>query len=364
MKITSLLKLITHDPDAAPEPSPEELELKLLEEEFKDYRARSRKELTAARKNINYLEESGVALADQLEVMDTENKELAKELEFQKVIYEELNAEKNELLDYICAHGIERGQKEPLGTAANSFEKRQLIRTRTMGDEDSDGNANWLMSYGDMMTLLLAVFIMLFALSVTDKAKLKEVTAAISETFRGGKPLGMVVDERAFKGVREVPGIESSSAMPEEFDYLKEELLSSFKKYNLGESLFVSVKMRGVEVTLRDRIAFVEGGSELLEYTKAILSELGAVLRDNQRYRVIVEGHTDDIPINNSKYPSNWELSTGRASNVVRYFVDELGLDQARFSAAGFADNRPLADNSTPAGRAANRRVVIKLVAE
>ena len=152
--------------------------------------------------------------------------------------------------------------------------------------------------------------------------------------------------------------------MPEEFDYLKEELLSSFKKYNLGESIFVAVKSRGVEIALRDRIAFVAGDSALLEYPKAILSELGAVLRDNPRFRIIVEGHTDDIPISNSKYPSNWELSSARASNVVRYFVDELGLDQSRFSAAGFADNRSFADNSTPAGRAANRRVVIKLVSE
>jgi chemotaxis protein MotB len=363
MKITSLLKLITHDSDAAPAPSPEEEELQLLTEEFKEYRAKSRKELAAVRKNIIYLEESGVALADQLGVMDTENKDLENELEFQKVRYDELNAEKNELLDYICAHGIETSKKEPLGAAANSFEKRQLIRTKSR-DEELGDNSNWLMSYGDMMTLLLAVFIVLFALSVTDKGKLKEVTTSISETFTGGKPLGMVVDERAFEGVREAPGIVSASARPEEFDYLKEELLSSFKKYNLGESIFVSVKSRGIEIALSDRIAFVAGDSTLLDYPKAILSELGAVLRDNPRYRIIVEGHTDDIPISNSKYPSNWELSSARASNVVRYFVDELGLDQSRFSAAGFADNRPFADNSTPAGRAANRRVVIKLVSE
>jgi chemotaxis protein MotB len=364
MKITNLLKLITRDADAAPEPTAEELEIKLLTEEFRDYRAASRKKLESARKNIVYLKESGIVLADQLEVMDTENKDLVKEVEFQKAIYEELNIEKNELLDYICAHGIETAKKEPLGFAANSFEKRELIRSKTMSDEDMGGNSNWLMSYGDMMTLLLAVFIVLFALSITDKGRLKEVTTSISDTFRGGRPLGMVVDNRTFEGVREAPGIKSSSAMPEEFDYLKEELLSSFKKYNLGESLFVSAKMRGVEIALNDRIAFVAGDSTLLDYPKAILSELGAVLRDNPRYRIIVEGHTDDIPISNSKYPSNWELSSARASNVVRYFVDELGLDQARFSAAGFADNRPFADNSTPEGRAANRRVVIKLVSE
>ncbi len=363
MKITNLLKLITTDPDAAPEKSPEEVELDLLTEEFRDYRLKSRKELESARKNIIYLEESGVALADQLEVMDAENKDLENEVEFQKIQYDELNAEKNELLDYICAHGIETSRKDALGAGANSFEKRQLIRTKTR-DEDSDGNANWLMSYGDMMTLLLAVFIVLFALSVTDKGRLRDVTKAISETFIGGRPLGEVVDERAFPGVRETQGIESSSVMPGELDYLKEELLSSFEKYNLGESIFVSIKTRGVEIALRDRIAFAPGDSELLEYPKAILLELGAVLRGNPKYRVIVEGHTDDIPISNSKYPSNWELSSARANNVVRYFVDELGLDQSKFTAAGLADNHPIADNSTPLGRAANRRVVIKLVAE
>ncbi len=362
MKITNLLKKITADPDAQ-EQSPEEVELQLLTEEFKEYRTKSIRELESARKNIIYLEESGVALADQLEKMDMDKDGLVKEMEFHKIQYDELNAEKNDLLDYICAHGVDTTKKDSLVGVSNSFEKAMLINTKTR-DTEVGSNSNWLVAYGDMMTLLLAVFIVLFALAITDKGQLRDVTTSISETFLGGRPLGMVVDERAFEGAREARGIESSSVMPEEFDYLKEELLSSFEKYNLGESIFVSVKMKGVEIALRDRIAFVAGDAALLDYPKAILSELGAVLRDNPKYRVIVEGHTDDIPISNPQYPSNWELSSARANNVVRYFVGELGLDRSRFSAVGVADNQPIADNSTPIGRAANRRVVIKLVSE
>jgi chemotaxis protein MotB len=276
---------------------------------------------------------------------------------------EALEAEKQELLDYILAHGMETVSKESWLKTTNNFEKSRLIGSKARED-DQDQNSNWLMSYSDMMTLLLAIFIALFALSTTDTRRFREVTSSIADTFKGGKPVGLVVDERPLKGVREIPGIKSSSSMPEELDYLKEELLRSFNKYDLGESLFVSVKKKGLEITLRDRITFVDGDSTLLDYPKAILQELAAVIRDNPRYKVIVEGHTDDRPISNSRFPSNWELSVGRASNVVRYFVEDLGLDHTRFSVAGFAENRPLADNSTVAGRTANRRVVIKLVAE
>lgn len=361
MKFSNIVRKIV--PGHEGESADREIELGLLEDDFRAFRAKSRKKLEAARRKAVYLEETASSLASEIESVATENKGLEKEVEFHKIQCEALETEKQELLDYILAHGIETLSKDSWLKTTNNFEKSRLIGSKTR-DEDQGDNSNWLMSYSDMMTLLLAVFIMLFALSATDTRRFIDVTSSIAETFRGGKPLGMLVAERPLEGVRDTPGIKSSSSMPEELDYLKEELLRSLNKYDLGESLFVSVKKKGLEITLRDRITFVDGDSTLLDYPKAILSELAAVMRDNPGYKVVVEGHTDDRPISNSRFPSNWELSAGRASNVVRYFVEDLGMDSSRFSMAGFAENRPLADNSTVAGRTANRRVVIKLVAE
>lgn len=124
----------------------------------------------------------------------------------------------------------------------------------------------------------------------------------------------------------------------------------------------MEVKEGSVEVTLRESITFVEGESSLIEASKGILKKLSSVIREYPGYNIVVEGHTDNKPIRNREFPSNWELSTGRATNVVRFFVEAEGLDHERFSASGFAEFRPVSDNSTEEGRAGNRRVVIKLV--
>jgi chemotaxis protein MotB len=360
MKFSNIVRKIVpgYEGDGATD---RELELRQLEDDFRAFRAKSRRKLEAARRKTVYLEEAAVSLNTEIERLGKENKGLEKEVEFHKIQCEALEAEKQELLDYILTHGMETVSKDSWLKTTNNFEKSRLISNKNRDDDQGD-NSNWLMSYGDMMTLLLAVFIMLFALSSTDTYRFRDVTSSIAETFKGGKPLGLIRGERPLDGVRDTPGIKSSSSMPEELDYLKEELLRSFNKYDLGESLFVSVKKKGLEITLRDRITFVDGDSTLLDYPKAILSELAAVMRANPGYKVVVEGHTDDRPISNSRFPSNWELSAGRASNVVRFFVEYLGMESSRFSVAGFAENRPLADNSTVAGRTANRRVVIKLV--
>lgn len=202
----------------------------------------------------------------------------------------------------------------------------------TESDSEDHQRDRWLISYADLVTLLLALFIVMYAAS--DRENARQVAAGFSAQNGGAGVL---------------PGAEHPS--PEGSD-LERSLLSNPV---IAQRAKVQQTDRGLVVSLAEAGFFAPGDAELsggaVEAIDAIASSLGG-----SQTPIRVEGHTDSIPISNSRYPSNWELSTARASKVLARLT-EAGIRPERLSAAGYGGFQPAADNLTPEGRARNRRV-------
>ncbi len=229
-------------------------------------------------------------------------------------------------------------------------------------EEEGGGAPEWVVTFSDMMSLLLCFFVLLFSMSTIEKDKFKELALSLQSA------LG--VDEVPQAGTRE--GLEmkkhEAEAKPEAVDELggmikkemndiKSNVEEFIVKNQLGGQVNAKVDGRGVVITISDVVLFPAGEAEINPEASQLMEKLKDLLQEFH-YRVRVDGHTDDVPIHTDKYPSNWELSAARASRIVRYFI-ENGVAPERLSAQGFAEFHPLVDNSTPENRGKNRRVEI-----
>jgi chemotaxis protein MotB len=187
-----------------------------------------------------------------------------------------------------------------------------------------------------MVTLVLTFFIMLFAISKIDTQKMEVVAKSMNQAMDKDK-VRVISVEKIVKDVN---------------DFVAKE--------NLQEAVDVQVTPRGVAVNAKGGVMFPSGSADLGGEAFKILSHLTQVI-NSVKYNIAVEGHTDDVPISGtlaSLYPTNWELSTARASSVVRYFI-ENGVPANRLSAVGYADTQPVQPNDSEANRAVNRRVAV-----
>lgn len=194
----------------------------------------------------------------------------------------------------------------------------------------------WVVSYADFVTMLLALFMVMYAIMRIDNQKLIEFQRKMQQTFNGQT------------NVTKYQAISSMSKV--------EKLLSE----NLTQSK--SVKLikteKGLTIRVNNKILFDEGSASVKPEAEKTLNEITKVLTkiDNP---VIIEGHTDSIPIQNEKYPSNWELSTSRATNIISYMLKNSDIPPKRLRAIGYGEYMPIADNSKINGRNLNRRVDI-----
>ncbi len=252
--------------------------------------------------------------------------------------------------------------------------------------EEHVNHERWLVTYADMITLLMVLFIVLFAMGQTDLAKYKKLRESLATGFGGpdkmalldggegineggASPAGVVPSEIAAKAALTTLEKRSTAWKAEKAKLDKaatalQESLQGAKSAHLIEDtqIKVAVDSRGLIITIAsDVVLFAPGSATLQAGGQRILDRLASQLAalPNQ---ITVEGHTDDVPISGT-YPSNWELSTARASSVLRSFIERHGLPASRGSATGYADQRPIASNDTAEGRAKNRRVEIVVVA-
>lgn len=200
---------------------------------------------------------------------------------------------------------------------------------------ESHSRDRWLISYADLVTLLLGLFIVLYAASDRERAEI------IAASFLSSSSSGNGILEGA-----ETPG-ETSSSISQRL--LTNEILLRKTRMSRSED--------GVVISLSEAGFFAPGEAAAGAEAEIVAATLAETLRDTKA-SVRIEGHTDSTPISNAKYPSNWELSTARASGVLSKMI-EGGLSPQRLSAAGYAGFRPVHDNATPEGRAQNRRVDI-----
>ena len=222
-------------------------------------------------------------------------------------------------------------------------------------EEPSGGSPEWLTTYSDLVTLLLCFFILLFSFSSVDSEKFQSIMAS----FQGGTGVlsgGTILD------------------FPMEFpeDNLEAELveiLKDLEEYaetlNLGEKITIKPEERGIVIRFMDNIFFDSGSAEIKKESLEILKTVAEVLNREEfsTRHIKVEGHTDsDQIVKVSKFPTNWELSSARATNVLRYLVETGNIEGNRISSSGYSYYRGVAPNDTPENKAKNRRVDIVIL--
>ena len=215
-------------------------------------------------------------------------------------------------------------------------------------------------TFADMMTLLLCFFILLLSFATMDVVKFREALGSVQ------KALGV-----QFAHDGQFEAIASSPLQLDEFEVtegigedraLLDELNAAISEEGLDNEIGAEIDGRGVIVRINGQVLYQQGDSSLKPESDAILARIAALVRGS-RHRVMIEGHTDDIPIQTARYPSNWELSTARAIAAMRFLVDH-NVEAERVSVAGYADQRPVAPNDGLENRATNRRVEFVFIRE
>ncbi|WP_032121963.1 flagellar motor protein MotB [Clostridium amazonitimonense] len=222
----------------------------------------------------------------------------------------------------------------------------------------------WIATYSDTITLLLTFFILLYSFSSVDQQKLKQISTALQSVLNGNGGV-TILEFNTTSGNAPIVGESTEQEINENLPN-EENMYNKVKEFidenNLSSTVQITQDERGIIIQLRDNILFESAKADIREDSKVILDKINSLINTFPN-AIIVEGHTDNLPINTFKFESNWELSTTRAVNVVRYFVETKGQNPARFSAAGYGEYQPMAPNDSNENRAKNRRVNILIVA-
>ena len=217
--------------------------------------------------------------------------------------------------------------------------------------EEPEQGGKWLATFNDMVTLLLTFFVLILSMSKLDVAKVNEAVYAINDAF-GMLSSAEMGDIKAFEPFI-LPVKNRHSSLSEKKRELAEHIA------NIG-NMHTEVIEGGVSVILKEKLFFKTGMSEIEEKNYPSLKNLCSILQKTD-CQIRVEGHTDDVTIENKLFPSNWELSVARAVKVVKYFISKGNISPERLSAAGYGDSKPLYPNVSDHNRELNRRVGIIL---
>ncbi|MGO9974640.1 MAG: OmpA family protein [Solirubrobacteraceae bacterium] len=292
---------------------------------------------------------------------------------------------------------------------------KSRAKTRRGGAAVHENEERWLLTYSDMITLLMALFMVLFSISSVNVSKYITLQQSLRAAFSGSilpggrailksgsesttahtpataevpsimpltpnipKPvdIGTAQAQAAIKAAQAaypntpigisarqlqtaLQAAESASQEQSSFVALKLRLDAFAQAHGFASQVSATIERRGLVVTvLTDKLLFDSGQATLQTAGMPLLDEIASLLNVDRTHPIVVEGYTDDIPIDTAEFPSNWELSTARATTVVQYLIGQ-GVDQNRLGAAGYAQLHPITSNATPAGRALNRRVEI-----
>lgn len=234
---------------------------------------------------------------------------------------------------------------------------------------EPDNHERWMVSYADFITLLFAFFVVMYAISSVNEGKYKVFSLSMNDAFgtQGAQSEGGAVrlneDEMYFKALvdrRNARLAEKQRKLNERMQQLNETLGTRLATFIQGGQMSLSQNARGVMLDINASMLFRPGEASLQPEALQTLREVAQILAAEEM-AIEVDGHTDNLPIATALFASNWELSSARASSVVRLFI-ERGIAASRLKAGGYADTRPVAGNDTPEGRARNRRVTITVL--
>ena len=244
----------------------------------------------------------------------------------------------------------------------------------------------WLVSYADFITLLFGFFVVLFSSSQVDKRKVGRISAAIQEAFQqmgvspaansripivstdpsSAKTIQIIVNGKGISGDGKMASpfqkTKGSFPAPNDLGIVQKQLTNALAAEIQRREVALKANREGLVISLREIGFFDSGSAALRPASEAAVKRIAQVL-SAQPNNIRIEGHTDNVPIHNAQFASNWELSTARATEMIRLFITDFSLPATRLSAAGYAEFHPVAGNDTVEGRAQNRRVDIVVLA-
>ncbi|MCC0782094.1 flagellar motor protein MotB [Clostridioides sp. ES-S-0108-01] len=223
-------------------------------------------------------------------------------------------------------------------------------------DEKEENNERWLLTYSDLITLLMIFFVIMYSMSNVDAEKYKQLSQSLNSAFGGSA--GVIEGGNS----KIEPGSDNLDSLQNvEFKKVGEEIQKYLNENGMANSVSLKVQDRGLVIRLKDTILFDTGKSIVKDNSRDKIIQIGKMLNEMNSY-MRVEGHTDNMSIKNSEFKSNWDLSVMRATNVVQLLIDNAGISPDKLSAVGYGEFRPIAENSSEEGRSKNRRVDIVLV--
>jgi len=242
---------------------------------------------------------------------------------------------------------------------------------------DDHMDESWLLPYADILTLLLALFIVLFAMSSVDAQKFQQLSQVFNSVFVGDKgilengvappgqapsteiPITNEKDDQKKKDKDEDKKFDFDIQEQAELQKVKARVDNYITNNKLTKQFETSLTSEGLLITIRDNVLFGSGSADVRGADEKTAKKLSELLYMDPQREIVISGHTDNIPIKNSKFDSNWELSVSRAVNFMKLILQNNELNPQSFSAKGSGEYQPVATNKTKEGRAKNRRVEI-----
>lgn len=214
---------------------------------------------------------------------------------------------------------------------------------------------SWLVPYADILTLLLALFIVLFASSTVDNHKFNAMKESLNAALNSGA--GIMDSKNMSEQLIDKSQISQDTIV--ELQQLKRQMDQYIQENHMGAEIETNITKSALTLTIRDRALFDSGSAMVKPQSRNIMVTISNILQQYPKYEILVSGHTDNQPINTREFESNWDLSSKRAINCMKILLENPALDPRRLVAVGYGEYRPIAENTTAEGRAHNRRVEV-----
>ena len=236
-----------------------------------------------------------------------------------------------------------------------------MSRKRREVHEEPEGSERWLLTYADLITLLLGLFVILYSMSKIDQGRFNEVAIALSQTF-GGKT---ILSGNGITPMQEPPLQNSTDNNDEvssdsEQNEVSQNINKALEKYVQSSKVSITESSEGLTIHLMETLLFETGSDTLKPEAQNVLNKLSDLIRVLPN-KIRVEGHTDNVPINTYQFPSNWHLSIARSLNTAYYMIQK-GVNPQKISILGYSEYKPINPNDTAENRSKNRRVDIVIM--
>jgi len=228
---------------------------------------------------------------------------------------------------------------------------------------EKDNSERWLLTYSDLITLLMIFFVVMYAISNVDAQKYQVLSQALGEVFGGISGGSSVITSGGGIEINVSPVEGENDKIDPELIAAADKIMELVKEKNLQDKVSVSIQERGVVVGLMNTVLFDPGSARIKSEAIPTLVAIGQIANGVHNY-IRVEGNTDDVPQNSAQFPSNWELSVIRATNVLKLMIDQSGVAPNKISAVGYGEYRPSVPNDSPENRAKNRKVDIVILSD